>query len=167
MNETDPLAQLKDIHMPEPLALWMPAPGWWVLAILLLALVIYGIKFLQKKMHNNRYRKLALLELQTAANIENPTELLHALNTLLKRTAISAFGADSCASLNGREWLTFLDQTSAQKEPIFSTGIGNILSDGQYRPNNQFNQEKLLLAVSVWIKNHRRVSYKKSVGANV
>lgn len=156
MNDTDPLAQLKDIHMPEPLLLWVPAPGWWLLATLLLVLLFYITKILLKKIKHNRYRKLALAELQTAANIDNPTELLIKVNHLLKRVAISAFGAASCASLKGSEWMTFLDQTQKTKVPVFTKGAGKILNDGQYRPQIEFNKEELLSIVRQWIKNHSR-----------
>ncbi|HAU18090.1 MAG TPA: DUF4381 domain-containing protein, partial [Marinobacter adhaerens] len=39
MNPQDPLSQLRDIHLPETGGLWPPAPGWWVLAILLIAVL--------------------------------------------------------------------------------------------------------------------------------
>lgn len=154
MNDTDPLAQLKDIHMPEPLLLWVPAPGWWLLAALLLVLLFYVVKILLKKIKHNRYRKLALAELQAAANIENPTELLIKVNHLLKRVAISAFGAAPCASLKGSEWMAFLDKTQKTKVPVFTTGTGKILNDGQYRPQVEYNKEELLNIARQWIKNH-------------
>jgi len=38
-QDTDPLAGLHDIHMPEAIGWWPPAPGWW----LLLGLVFISI----------------------------------------------------------------------------------------------------------------------------
>jgi hypothetical protein len=34
MNTTDPLAQLRDIQLPEPVGLWPLAWGWWALLLL-------------------------------------------------------------------------------------------------------------------------------------
>ncbi|MGD2138441.1 MAG: DUF4381 family protein, partial [Gammaproteobacteria bacterium] len=35
----DPLAALRPLHPPAPVEWWPPAPGWWVLGVLLLALL--------------------------------------------------------------------------------------------------------------------------------
>ena len=36
----DPLAQLKEIHLPEPVHNYPLAPGWWILAFIVIALTI-------------------------------------------------------------------------------------------------------------------------------
>lgn len=59
MANTDPLAQLKDIHLPTPIGWWPLAPGWYILMGLILFLVIifaYGVykryrNALAKNMH--------------------------------------------------------------------------------------------------------------------
>ncbi len=40
-SANDPLAQLRDIHLPDPISWWPPAPGWWVLAVVVLALLFF------------------------------------------------------------------------------------------------------------------------------
>ena len=41
MNEQDPLANLRDIYLPEPITAWPPAIGWWALILLGLLLLSY------------------------------------------------------------------------------------------------------------------------------
>ena len=40
MNTPDPLAQLRDIHLPEPVSWWPPALGWWLVAMTVMTLLI-------------------------------------------------------------------------------------------------------------------------------
>jgi hypothetical protein len=46
-NQPDPLAALRDIHLPEAVSFWPLAPGWWIalgimvgLAVAILALIV-------------------------------------------------------------------------------------------------------------------------------
>ena len=40
----DPLAQLRDIHLPGPVESWPPAIGWWILLAIILLLVLAVFK---------------------------------------------------------------------------------------------------------------------------
>ena len=46
---TDPLAELRDIHLPPEIGWWPPAYGWWILITALLTLTIFAIFFLVKQ----------------------------------------------------------------------------------------------------------------------
>ena len=39
-NIAEPLADLRDIHLPQPISWWPPAPGWWILLGLLLVSIL-------------------------------------------------------------------------------------------------------------------------------
>ena len=42
MSIENPLVNLKDIHLPPPVSFWPPAPGWWILAVLLITSLFFG-----------------------------------------------------------------------------------------------------------------------------
>jgi hypothetical protein len=41
MDSEELLAQLADIHLPEAVSFWPPAPGWWILALILLGIALF------------------------------------------------------------------------------------------------------------------------------
>ena len=44
MDSEELLEQLADIHLPTEISYWPPAPGWWILSILVVRGVIYLLK---------------------------------------------------------------------------------------------------------------------------
>lgn len=160
MNEEDPLAQLRDIHMPDPVGIWPPAPGWWILlAVILIGIAFYA--FMRIKQYRlNQYRRSAQKELafvwQQLLVDKETSRYLVALNAILKRTALTAYPTLSVANLQGRPWLEFLDQTYPECNKNFSEGFGNALLAGPYQrrvKNANFNGlHKLCLE---WILHHQ------------
>ena len=55
----NPLAQLRDIHLPEATSWWPLAPSLWVLLILIAALLGTGLWLLWRNYQRNHYRRLA------------------------------------------------------------------------------------------------------------
>ena len=51
MSEENPLVNLKDIHLPPPVPFWPPAPGWWILALLLISTLFIGGVWLLSLIH--------------------------------------------------------------------------------------------------------------------
>ena len=155
---TDPLAQLRDIHAPGMIEAWPPAPGWWILAALGALLVITGLTWLFRYWRANRYRREAGRELaQLLENWhqdEDDLAYLKALQTLLKRAALTSFPRDEVAGLTGEAWVQFLDRTTGSHD--FSIGEAEVLIDGTYRPDVSVDIESLHLVAKSWIQKHHR-----------
>ncbi|HET9483332.1 MAG TPA: DUF4381 domain-containing protein, partial [Xanthomonadales bacterium] len=48
--------QLRDIHLPAEPSWWPPAPGWWLLAILVIAALVFLVRFAWRKRRELRRR---------------------------------------------------------------------------------------------------------------
>ena len=114
MNPQDPLAQLRDIQLPNEISWWPPAPGWWLLAALLLFMLAGLAWWLRRQRQRRAYRRFALAELLTARDaFEQSGDALHyaqQLNRVLKRAALTTWPHDEVANLSGAQWISFLDQ---------------------------------------------------------
>lgn len=131
MDSEELLAQLADIHLPEPVGLWPPAPGWWILALLLLVSAVLGTR---RFIRYDRLRKvcrhalaeldLCLARLNSAAASDSDVAKLryiNEVNTVLRRVALVHFPLAASASLDGNAWVDFIRQkgeSSAMTEEI-------------------------------------------------
>lgn len=152
----DPLSGLRDIHLPDPISAWPPAPGWWCLTILsLFALGITAYR-LYWRHRNNRYRRLALQRLgEIDYRNKNQGEYLQAINHLLKQTVLAASHTKRAAGLTGSAWLEFLDRTGGTRE--FSQGAGKALLNGPYSSTHDGCEEsvkQIHQLVGAWIRGH-------------
>jgi hypothetical protein len=128
---------LRDIHLPEPVSWWPPAPGWWLL-LLLCAAVIAGIFLFRQLRQRRRLKRTVLAELDKIKNQYNENhdvvQLVKALSVLMRRASISYYPRTSSAALTGEQWLQHLDKTAPRKE--FEQGTGKILASAPYLPSN-------------------------------
>ena len=97
----DPLAQLKDIHLPAAVNNYPIAPGWWLLAIIVLALIIYGLVKCRQYLVKRKHKKAALAQLSAKAEIGT-------IVALLKWAALQYFPRQAVANLTGYEFKDFL-----------------------------------------------------------
>jgi hypothetical protein len=116
---------LRDVHVPPAPSLWPPAPGWWLLALagLLLLVTLWAI---------GRWRKRRLQAWQAlfddACTRISLAARIAAISELLRRAARRV---DKQADrLQGEDWLRFLD---GGKRSDFSDGPGRLLLEGGYR----------------------------------
>lgn len=157
----DPLQQLRDITLPAPVSAWPPAPGWWVLALLLLALVAMGGVMWLRRRRARSYRLTAAKVLELAwtdfQQTGDKAMLLQQCATLLRRTALQAFPGHGVAGMHGDQWLAFLDTTSAKvNEHAFSDGEGRALLTAPYQPKPDLDPEPLYRLLHDWLLNHRQ-----------
>jgi uncharacterized membrane-anchored protein YhcB (DUF1043 family) len=113
MNQ-DPLAQLRDIHLPDPISIWPPAIGWWLLLVIIMLLAV-AVGWAIKRHLANRKRQLMINnELDNVlANYKLQGDFqtyLQALSELLKRAAISLREDKQVAAYSGKEWQQYISQ---------------------------------------------------------
>jgi hypothetical protein len=157
MNTSDPLAQLRDIHLPEPVSWWPPALGWWLVALTAMVLLIVGGWFYVKYILRKRYRKAALAELrllQEKRQSHTNREQLAQLASLLRRVAIQTCGRHQVAPLAGDRWLRFLDESGHTDQ--FSNGVGRLLGEDHYRAETKMIPQELFQLAGKWIGGHRK-----------
>lgn len=144
---------LRDIHLPEAIGWWPPAPGWWIVAILV-PLTIGLIIWLYKRITRNTAIKAAkklLLQYTQDIQLDN-SQKLQAISALIRRVAISTGNRKECAGLTGQRWLEYLD--GSLKGTPFSQGIGQLLVNAAYQKNALSDQEISQLArlCEDWLK---------------
>ncbi len=147
--------QLRDIHLPAMPSAWPPAPGWWMLAALMLALLAWiGYAALRRQRIRQARRRIldeiARLEAQLAPG--NAATVLSGLSVLLRRLALLRYPQDNVAGLTGLAWLRFLDASSASTG--FCEGPGRVLATGPYQRDlpEDFDATGLLTLVRQWVE---------------
>ncbi|MBK1720129.1 DUF4381 domain-containing protein [Thiocystis violacea] len=152
----DPLAELRDWHLPDPLSWWPPAPGWWLAAALVLLAVGLAARWWLKRWRATAVvratrRQLDALGWQLEAD-GDARRYSAALSRLLKRLALARYPRERVAGLSGYGWLEFLDATGGGGG--FSQGAGRVLVESAYRPETeaQPDPERLRELVLGWVK---------------
>ena len=152
----DPLAELRPNILPEPVGLWPPAPGWWIVALLILAAIITGGLWLFRFWRKNRYRKKALKEAEMLFNAylqhQDERRFAHDCNRLLKKVALHAYPKQDTASLSGKSWLEFLATTGSNN--TFLEEAGDALGDQRFNPDWTPDVSALKSLTLSWIKKH-------------
>ncbi len=145
----DPLAQLREVHLPPPVAFWPPAPGWWILAGLGLLLGGLLLRSAWRWWKRGAPRRAALAELK-ALSTQNLSaqEQLQATSQLLRRLArLQGAGAEA---LSGAAWLQYLDQQS--RGNLFTQGPGKRLAEEPYQRTVDEPVGPVVDAARAWIK---------------
>lgn len=148
----DLLAQLRDIHLPADPGMWPPAPGWWVVAALLAALLGVVVLRVVRRWHHARFERRVLAELTALETRATGAELAAEVSALLKRVALRRFPRREVAPLTGLAWLAFLDRTGGDGR--FSDGPGRVLSFAPFAPRPEVDGPALIDLGRTWIRSN-------------
>ena len=155
-NQTQQLlSQLKDINGLDKISWWPLATGWWILLGLIIILWI-SIVFYRRY----RARKEASWQAQVKSlftdlhDLKTTKEKAAALSELMRRLAIHKYGRQSCAGLEGNEWLEWLAQHDPKDFDWFENA--KILIEAPYMPDNSEISDvdfaPLIKAAERWVK---------------
>ncbi len=148
---------LKDIHLPDAIGWWPPAPGWWLtpIALILLFLIIFS---LYRRLRRKTALKTARGMLNNLRGHNDNLQTLTELSALMRRMAISCDSRAAVAGLRGQEWLDYLDRKLPDRP--FSQGVGQCLADAHYRPvaPGNLDTEALINLCERWLKQQDKKS---------
>jgi hypothetical protein len=153
LNPNDPLAQLRDIHLPTEVSWWPLAWGWWLLIGLAGTALIGLIWMLLKDYQDKLYRRQAQAQIGRLQQ-QQTTHILPAIFAILKQVANTAYPEQRFSSLGINEFIAFLQQSCDQ--PIFDQLPDN-LDSLLYANQSQIDQslhEHLVTSASLWIAKH-------------
>ncbi|OAI17256.1 hypothetical protein A1359_06185 [Methylomonas lenta] len=149
---------LKDIHLPDSIGWWPPAPGWWLL-LLASILVLFAARIIFRRLTAKTAIKHAqkLLK-QLRQQPDDKLETLTTLSALLRRTAISTTTRSEVAGLRGQAWLEYLDH--CLPDAPFSKGVGRCLADAHYQKSepDEVDFEALFNLCERWLKQQGKKS---------
>jgi len=153
MAEAPDLLPLRDIHLPDPVPWWPPAPGWWMLFALAAATSLaawFAVRHYRRgRLLRESRREFARIREQYRSD-GDATRLAVGLSELLRRVVISRFPEKALAGLTGDAWLQTLDCVG--RLVGFETGPGRVLADAPYRPCNALDGDTLLLLCERWLR---------------
>jgi hypothetical protein len=171
-EKVDPasLSGLHDIVVLAPVAPWWPlAPGWYLLAGLLVVWVVWVLWYRRKRRLAKRYRVEAVAQLRALRRERaDPDKQAAQILVLLKRTALGAYPRIDVAALQGAAWWRFLDLSGGK--PRFADGLGAFAEQLAYaRQGDQTTAardlKRLYRAAEQWIKRHRSADHASVVNA--
>ena len=159
---TNPLDQLRDIHLPPGPEAWPPSPGWWATLVTAGLLFLIGRKLWQTWQRHRRDKRFVREARDILADIERrfeagspPEPLAGELSVLVRRVFLSLFNRPHVAGLQGEEWLAMLARTTSN--PAFGKDFRAVFSEAPYRrqmDDGEFTKQfrKALKAVDNWLQ---------------
>ncbi len=157
MNQQPVELPLRDIHLPEPVSWWPPAPGWWALPLIAALLILLWVWVRRRRRRKAPVRaarrELKALRKAYRKRLDDPA-LAAELSQLLRRLAVTLHPRVEVARLTGEDWLRFLDRPlkGTQQAGGFTEGPGRALAEAPYNPHAKTDGRALLDLAAQWIR---------------
>jgi len=144
------------MHLPPEPGLWPLAPGWWLVAAVLLTLAILAALWLYRRRQRHAYRRAALRELDT---LNGGHCSLPDLLTLIRRTARTTDHHSKLAVMPGPELLKEIDSFSGGKLSATDDDSLSSLATALYNPKapdlTAEQYRACIDATRLWIRKHK------------
>ncbi|WP_323754538.1 DUF4381 domain-containing protein [Marinobacter sp.] len=152
MNPQDPLAQLRDIHLPETGGWWPPAPGWWLLVVLCVIALVALVWVWKRYRIRTRWKREAKAELKMLIrHAANEPSWYGELNRLLKRVARKTHTNRHPEAMTGAQWVDFLLET-LPKDRIASRPTAEALVAATWQRKPALAPHDALDFASLWLE---------------
>ncbi|OYW34812.1 MAG: hypothetical protein B7Z45_07255 [Azorhizobium sp. 12-66-6] len=157
----DALSGLRDIHLPPPVPFWPLAPGWWLLAgLLVLALGIAALLEIRRR-RTLAYRANRDLDRIAGDTVGHPDTLAVAAAAalLMRRIVLTRTGDTAAVARTGESWQRFLQDGSGRLKGGMPADIGAFLAIAPYLPPGApqaqtIDRAELVAAVRRWIRSN-------------
>ena len=147
------LDHLHDIIIPDAIGFFPPAPGWYILLLVLLALLFHFSAQAYNRYKKSHYKREALKELPNYT--KESRENVMALLALAKRVGIFAYGRAEVAGLSESKWWSFMEKHSKVSIGTQTQeAIYKLLYDESYKMHHALHADTLSF-VTHWINTHK------------
>lgn len=142
--------ELRDIHVP-PVSMWWPlAPGWWAIAVLLIAAIIAGVIVLRRRAAWKRRVEASLVDLRQAtarhAHDGDVAAFATVASQLLRRVARTR--DPHSVVLKGVAWRDALASMAPRQDVQRLAAI----EDALYRPDATLDVTPTARDVEAWVR---------------
>lgn len=154
-SEAELLGQLRGLHLPDAVAFWPLAPGWWMLVGAMALLLVMGLVLEWRRRTTLAYR--ATLELRTIAkdHTRHPDAraVAAAGAVLIRRILVSREARRDTGAITGPAWQARLAQGTGGLAPE----IAQFVAVAPYLPpstpgGDAVPREALVAALARWIR---------------
>lgn len=153
---SQPALALRDIHWPDPVSWWPPAPGWWLLGLLILLVLLssaWAIRVMLKPSVSREAKQHLQRITSEWLDTQHHEQYLQQLSRLLRQIGMTYLGRAEVAGLHGNDWWQRLNQLSRQAE--LQPPLTSLLAEQQYRRDLSLDPaqvEAINLQLQRWLK---------------